>query len=103
MTARPARSCSPWLLPDDGIIDPIAVHIAATGTRRVAMTWPERKTAAARILARGGTPCQVAKRLHIASRDAHALADAITADTTPRPAAPATEGQCPATGVGTAA
>jgi hypothetical protein len=27
-----------WLLPDDGIIDPVAVKIAANGARRVRLT-----------------------------------------------------------------
>jgi hypothetical protein len=44
---RPARS-----LPDDGIIDPIAVEIAARGIRSVALTRAERQAAAAAILAR---------------------------------------------------
>ena len=44
-----------WLLPDDGIIDPVAVEIAARGTRRVRLTARERRAAAALIVARGGT------------------------------------------------
>lgn len=51
-------------LPDDGIIDLIAVEIAARGTRPVALTPSERLLAAARILARGGTPSLVSQRLH---------------------------------------
>ncbi len=43
-------------LPDDGIIDLIAVEIAARGTRPVALTRAEGRLAAAAILARGGTP-----------------------------------------------
>lgn len=44
-----------FMLADDGIIDPIAVEIAARGIRPVALTHAERQLAAARILARGGT------------------------------------------------
>jgi hypothetical protein len=63
------------VLADDGIIDPIAVEIAARGTRTVALTPAERQFAAARILARGGTPYLIAKRLHVSGTTALALAD----------------------------
>ena len=43
-------------LADDGIIDPVAVEIAARGIRPVALTRAERQLAAVRILARSGTP-----------------------------------------------
>jgi hypothetical protein len=70
-----------WLLPDDGIIDPVAVEITAAGTRRVRLTAPERRAAAALILARGGTVNDIAARLHVSSWTAGRLADAIrTAD-----------------------
>ncbi len=52
-------------LPDDGIIDLLAVDIAARGLRPVALTRTERLLAAARILAHGGSPYQVSQRLHI--------------------------------------
>ncbi len=68
-----------WLLPDDGIIDPIAVEITAAGTRRVALTKPERRAAAALILARGGTPADIAKRLHIGGSAARQMAARIRA------------------------
>ncbi len=64
---------SRWVLPDDGIIDPIAVEIAASGTRPVALTPPERRLAAAAILAAGGTPWQVATRLHVSGHTAQLL------------------------------
>ena len=67
-------SRSPWVLPEDGIIDDIAVDLAATGARRVALTPGERLAAAARILATGGTPHTIARRLGCNSRTAHALA-----------------------------
>jgi hypothetical protein len=53
------------VLADDGIIDLFAVEIAARGTRTVALTPAERQLAAARILARGGTPYLISKRLHV--------------------------------------
>lgn len=68
-----------WLLPDDGIIDPVAVEIAAAGTRPVALTRPERRAAAVLILARGGTVSDIAGRLHLNAGTARRLADAIRA------------------------
>lgn len=60
-------------LPEDGIIDPIAVEIAAAGMRPVALTPSERLIAAAHILAHGGTPHVVSKRLHVSGATAHVL------------------------------
>lgn len=68
-----------WLLPDDGIIDLVAVEITAAGTRRVRLTVPERRFAAALILARGGTVNDLAARLHVSGRTARRMADAIRA------------------------
>ena len=62
------------VLADDGIIDLIAVEIAARGTRPVALTRAERQLAAAAILARGGTPDLISKRLHVSGTTALALA-----------------------------
>jgi hypothetical protein len=70
MTAPP----HPLTLPDDGIIDPVAVDIAARGTRPVALTQTERQLAAAAILTSGGTLSQVSKRLHVSGTTAIALA-----------------------------
>ena len=72
MTAR--RTRRRWALTDDGIIDPIAVEIAAHGMRTVALTRAERQLAAARILARGGTPYIISKRLHVSGTTALLLA-----------------------------
>ena len=72
MTARCARRR--LTLGDDGIIDPIAVDIAARGNRTVALTRTERQLAAAAILARGGTPYQISKRLHVSGTTARTLA-----------------------------
>ena len=72
MTARTARRR--LALADDGMIDLIAVEIAARGIRAVALTRTERRLAAARILARGGTPRLVSQRLHVSGTTALALA-----------------------------
>jgi hypothetical protein len=62
------------VLADDGIIDLIAVEIAARGGRPVTLTPAERWLAAARILARGGTPYVIGTRLHVSGTTARALA-----------------------------
>ena len=67
----------PWTLPEDGILDPIAIELAARGIRPVALTPAERLTAAARILARGGTPALIARRLHVSGTTALILAARI--------------------------
>jgi hypothetical protein len=74
-TERPQGDA--WLLPDDGIIDPVAVGIAASGERRVCLTAPERHAAAVLILARGGTTAVIAERLCMTDRAARALAYTI--------------------------
>lgn len=61
-------------LPDDGIIDLIAVEIAARGARLVALTRAERQLAAERILDGGGTCSQVAQRLRVSGATACRLA-----------------------------
>jgi len=61
-------------LADDGIIDLIAVEIAARGIRTVALTRTEQRLAAARILARGGTPLLISQRLRVSGTTARALA-----------------------------
>ena len=51
---RPSARRS-WVLTDDGVIVPIAVEIAASGSCPVALTLAERQLATERVLARGGT------------------------------------------------
>ncbi len=75
-------NANPWLLPEDGIVDEIAVELTVRGVRRVALTPGERLAAAALILASGGTRYPIAKRLHISGSTAKRLADAITATKT---------------------
>jgi hypothetical protein len=72
VTARPARRR--LALADDGIIDLIAVDIAARGTRPVALTRAERQLTAAIILACGGTRYLISKRLHVRGTTALTLA-----------------------------
>src|SRR5262249_12143675 len=83
VTARCARRR--LTLADDGIIDLIAVELAARGNRTVALTRTERHLAAAAILARGGTPYLISKRLHVSGPTALPLA-ARYQDMTPCPA-----------------
>ena len=73
MTACQSRGDA-WMLPDDGIIDQVAVEIAVQGERRVALTAPERRAAAEKILARGGTVKVIAERLCMGDKAAGALA-----------------------------
>ena len=68
--AVPPPATDPWLLPEDGIIDPVAVAVAARGQRRVALTGRERLLAAAAILAAGRGAATIAARLHVSYRTA---------------------------------
>lgn len=67
------------LLPEDGIIDPLAIELAATGARRVALTPTERERAAARILAAGYGAATLAARLGVSERTARDLATRLRA------------------------
>jgi hypothetical protein len=71
---RPAARILRPLLPDDGIVDPIAVEIAARGTRPVQLTRAERRAAAALILTRGGSAFLVSVRLRMSMHAARRLA-----------------------------
>ncbi len=79
MTARPLT----FILPDDGIIDPLAVEVAARGIRPIALTPAERQLAAARILAQGGTITHVCTRLHVSGTTAVMLTDQSTLQAAP--------------------
>ena len=76
MTTTTAASW-PWTLPEDGILDPIAIELAARSSRPAALTPAERITAAARILHRGGTPAVISRRLHVSGTTALILAARI--------------------------
>jgi hypothetical protein len=73
----PNQHVDRWLLPEDGIVDDIAVDIAARGERPVRLTPTERRLAAKRILAGGGNVVTVAIRLRIQPQAAVALATEI--------------------------
>ena len=73
-----ARRRTTWLLPEDGILDPIAIDLAARGVRPVALTPTERRIAATRILAAGGSTTTLARRLRMSHGTAHALINQIT-------------------------
>lgn len=78
MTTTARRPRSQWVLPEDGIVDQIAVEFMVKGTRRVPLTPGERLAAAALILAKGGTVNRVARRLHIGHRTARNLSATLT-------------------------
>lgn len=48
---------------NDGVIDQIAIEIAAEGTRAMLLTWVEWEIAAATILAYGHSEAEAARRL----------------------------------------
>jgi DNA-binding CsgD family transcriptional regulator len=81
-TTAPGQSISrhraTWLLPEDGIVDPVAIDLAARGVRPVALTPTERRIAAARILAAGGSATTLGRRLRMSHGTARALIDRIT-------------------------
>lgn len=62
------------VLPDDGIVDLVAVELAATGERRVRLTKAERELTAQNILAQGGRASRIARPLHVSGTIARALA-----------------------------
>lgn len=69
----PARIC-PVRLADDGIVDPVAVDIAARGVRPVGLTETERRAAVALLLSRGGSPSLAAYRMRISLSTVRAIA-----------------------------
>jgi hypothetical protein len=75
---RPPGWSRAWQLPDDGIVDWIAVILAASGTRPVALTQTERRIAAARIVASGGTLHDLSVRLQLPERAARRLYEDLT-------------------------
>jgi len=55
----------PYLLPDDGLIDPLAVEIVIYGERRIALTHAERLAAATALVQRRGTARMISMRLSL--------------------------------------
>ncbi|MFI6603743.1 hypothetical protein ACIBHX_46570 [Nonomuraea sp. NPDC050536] len=77
-----------WTLPEDGIIDDIAVELAARG-KPAALTKTERRLAAERIIAAGHGPVELAERLHLSGATANALyADLCATDPAHSPHCP---------------
>ena len=85
MSVRPfrpsARIRTDWRLADDGIVDPIAVEIAAKGTRPVQLTGTERLLAAALLLDGGAPLSLVAYRLRMGTDTVRRLAAGFRAGT----------------------
>ncbi|GGP92223.1 DNA-binding CsgD family transcriptional regulator [Actinomadura coerulea] len=71
---KTAAKAAPRVLPEDGIVDPIAIEIAVSGSRPVDLTHTERVLAAAQILAAGGGASTIAARLYVSGSTARALA-----------------------------
>lgn len=61
------------VLPDDQIVDEVAVQVAASGQRPVRLTATERELAAEQIMAGGGGPGVLAERLHMSTLEAMQL------------------------------
>jgi hypothetical protein len=84
---EPKSLVNPWRLPEDGIVDEVAVGIAARGERQVALTDRERLAAAALILARGGTRVDIARNLHVFGPEAARLAETVLSENSTETAA----------------
>ena len=65
---------NPWLIPDDGIVDEVAIETAVRGRRPVRLTRLERACAAALILATGGSTDDLVRQLRVSKPTACALA-----------------------------
>ena len=65
------------LLPDDGLIDEVAVSIAVSGARRVRLTPPERDLAARLMIARGADVAELAAHLGTSTAAAGRLVKAL--------------------------
>jgi Homeodomain-like domain len=77
---RPKKSPSrrqTVLLPEDGIIDPVAVHIAVHGIRKIAMTHRERVEAVRQMLQRGDSIREICDHLHVPPATAREILDEL--------------------------
>ena len=79
MHAAAARAAphAAMLLPDDGLIDEVAVSIAVSGARRVRLTPPERDLAARLMIARGADVAELAAHLGTSTAAAGRLIKAL--------------------------
>jgi hypothetical protein len=75
--ARRPRRRAAHLLPDDGIIDEVAVSIAVSGTRRVRLTEAERDLAAERMIRGGADLAELAQHLGTSTAAAGRLIRAL--------------------------
>lgn len=78
--SSPIRGAAPhaaMLLPDDGLIDELAVSIAVSGTRRVRLTPPERDLAARIMIGRGADLAELAAHLGTSTAAAGRLIRAL--------------------------
>jgi DNA-binding CsgD family transcriptional regulator len=66
-----------YLVPGNDVLDPVAIRIAATGTRLVRLTPDEKLLAAALITAAGNEPMEIARRLGISPAYVTKLCQAI--------------------------
>ena len=87
--ARPAAPGAAMLLPDDGLIDELAVRIAVSGARVVRLTSAERDLAARELLERGAGLAELAAHLGTNIPSARRLVAALGYVLGPR---------CPSTG-----
>ena len=76
VTTRAAPHAA-MLLPDDGLIDEVAVSIAVSGARRVRLTPPERDLAARLMIARGADVAELAAHLGTSTAAAGRLIKAL--------------------------
>jgi hypothetical protein len=65
------------LLPEDGIIDPVAVYIAVHGIRKIAMTHRERVEAVRQMLLRGDSIREMCDHLHVPPDTARKILDEL--------------------------
>ncbi|HEX4661888.1 MAG TPA: hypothetical protein VH307_31215 [Streptosporangiaceae bacterium] len=67
------------LLPEDSIVDEVAVEVAVSGERPVRLTATERELAAEQLMADGGGPGLLADRLNMSTLEAMQLYKRIKA------------------------
>jgi hypothetical protein len=84
-------------IPNDGLIDPIAIEIAVRGTREVRLTWPERYIAAAMMHRLGVSFAEINMRLHWRMSEKTTRKIREVADAIGRPGGPERQGS-PASG-----
>lgn len=57
---------SPWLIPEDGIVDDIAVEVAVSGARRVRLTPTEHCLAVEQMVRQGSSIKEIARHIGMA-------------------------------------